>query len=85
MPHSLILGHFLFLLYINNLPWIFQGVNFVLYADDTNILTVGKEEGALQHKIIFVLQQLELWFCQNDLIVNNDKTYAISYHSHQSR
>jgi len=42
------------------LPLIFQGVNFVLYADDTNILAVDKYEEALQHKIAFVIQQLEM-------------------------
>ena len=31
------------------------------------------------------MQQLELWFCKNDLIVNIDKTYAISFHFHQNR
>ena len=48
-----------------SLPLIFQVVNFVLYADDINILVVGKEkeeeeeeEEVLQHKIAFVMQQL---------------------------
>ena len=35
---------------INDLLLIFQIVNFVLCADDTNILVVDKEEEALQHK-----------------------------------
>ena len=84
MPQGSILGPLLFLLYINGLPQIFQGVNFVLYADDTNILVVDKDEEALQHKITFVMQQLELWFGKNYLIVNIDKTCVISFHSHQN-
>ena len=64
---------------------VFQWVNFVLYADDINILVADKEKEALQHKIKFVVQQLELWFSKNDLIVNIDKTCAISLHSHQNR
>jgi len=31
------------------------------------------------------MQQLEFWFCKNHLIVNTDKTCAISFHSHQNR
>ena len=83
VPQGSILGPLLFLVYINDLPQQFQGVNFVLYADDTNILVVDKEEEALQHKVTLVMRQLELWFDKNDLIVNIDKTCAISFHPHQ--
>ena len=43
VPQGSVLGPLLFLLHINDLTRIFQGVNFVLYADDTNILVVDKE------------------------------------------
>jgi hypothetical protein len=41
VPQGSILGHLVFLLDINHLPLIFRGVNFVLYADDTNILVAN--------------------------------------------
>jgi hypothetical protein len=31
------------------------------------------EEEALQHKITFVMQQLEIWFCKNDVTVYIEK------------
>jgi len=40
-----------------------------LCADDTNILVDDKAE-AFQHKIAFLMQQLEIWFHNNDLTVN---------------
>ena len=60
----------MFLIYIDDLPYHFQGTNFVLYADNTNILIVDKEEEMLQHKITSVMKHLEIWFSINDLIVN---------------
>ena len=58
VTQGLILGPLLFLLRINDLPRIFQRVNFVLRADDANILIADKEEEVLQCKIKFVMQQL---------------------------
>ena len=48
-------GHFYFVIYINDLPQHFQRVNFVLYADDTNILVVDKDEEAFQHEVTLVM------------------------------
>jgi len=55
------------------LPLIFEVVNVVLYADDINVLVVEIEEETLQRKIVFVMQQLEIWYRNNDLIVNSEK------------
>jgi hypothetical protein len=54
-----------------------------LYADDTSILVKDKDEVALQHKISFVMRYLEVWLNNNGLIINIDKTCAISFHPHQ--
>ena len=55
-----------------------------MYADDTNILVVDKDEEALQHKVMLVMRQLEIWLGKNDLIVNIDEMCAISFHPHQN-
>ena len=48
-------------------------------------LLLIKRKRPFQHKITFVMQQLELWFCKNDGLVNTDKTCTISFHFHQNR
>jgi len=75
-----------FLEYINDLPLIFQAVNFVLCADDMNITVADKQEKALQDKITSVTQLcIRVWLRKNDLIANSEKRRAISFNSHQNR
>jgi hypothetical protein len=73
------LGPLLFLIYINDLPLNIQGAKLILYADDTNVLIVDKNEEALQTKLSLVTRQLEGWFSKNDLFINMVKTAAMSF------
>jgi len=75
-----VLGPILFLIYINDLPLNIQGAKLILYADDTNVLVVDKNEEALQTKLSLVMKQLENWFLRNDLFINTTKTAAMSFH-----
>jgi hypothetical protein len=56
-----------------------QGAKMVLCADDTNLLITGKDEFELQHKIINVMKGLEIWFQKNNLIINTEKTIAMTF------
>jgi len=84
-PQGSILGPHLFLVYINNLPFNIQEAKLVLHADDMNIFVVDKNEKALQARLSSVMKQLEVWFFNNDLIVNTSKTVAMSFHLCQSK
>jgi hypothetical protein len=80
IPQGSILGPLLFLIYINDLPLNIQGAKLILYADDTNVLIVDKNEESLQTKLSLVMKQLENWFFKNDLFINTTKRAAMSFH-----
>jgi hypothetical protein len=58
-------GTLLFLIYINDLLLSIQGAKVILYADDTNVLVIVRNEEALQIKLSSVMKQLENWFLKN--------------------
>jgi hypothetical protein len=45
----------------------------------------GKDEFDIQYKIIKVMKELEIWFQKNNLIINTEKTFAMSFRSKQLR
>ena len=69
-----VLLHAANLLYINDLPINVQG------ADDTNIQIKATNEDILNKKINRVMQQLLTWFRVNGLVINTEKTIALSFH-----
>jgi hypothetical protein len=55
----------------------------VLYADDINILVVDKDENMLTCKIENLMNHLEAWFNNNELILNIRKSCALTFHPRQ--
>jgi hypothetical protein len=72
-------GPLLFLLFINDLPDALPLAKVVLFADDTNILLIENSIGALNGKIKKVIDQLESWFNDNQLLINTDKMKALFF------
>jgi hypothetical protein len=56
----------------------------VLYADDINIL-VDKDENMLTCKMTYLMNRLESWFNNNELILNTRKSCALSFHPRQRK
>ena len=74
VPQGSILGPLLFLLYINDLPNICDNANFVLFADDTNILFKGPNMEQLVIDINDNMIKIKNWFRLNKLSLNVGKT-----------
>jgi len=51
-----------------------------MYADDTNDLITDRRPDTLQTKLTLVVKHLEIWFSNNDLIINSSKTVDMSFH-----
>jgi hypothetical protein len=85
VPQGSILEPILFLLYINDLPINIQESKIILFADDTNILVTAENGQVLQQKINMVMNDLHSWFYANGLVINTDKTIAMSFYTRQKR
>jgi hypothetical protein len=62
----------------------FWDVTF-LFADDINIQIEADNAGTLNRKIKGAMQQLSRWFYINKLVINAEKTTAISFHAWQNK
>jgi len=50
-----------------------------MYAYDTNNLITDTSPDTLQTKLSLVVKQLEIWFLNNDLIINSSRTVDMSF------
>jgi hypothetical protein len=57
----------------------------VLFAYDIKLLVTERDESALQPKIKIVIMELESWSYKNNLLINTEKTIALSFHTTQNR
>ena len=74
VPQGSILGPLLFILYINDLWNISEQLNFILFADDTNLFYSNKSIDSLVETLNKELETLILWFKINKLSLNVAKT-----------
>jgi hypothetical protein len=75
----------LFYLYINDFHINIKGGRTTPFADDTNIQIEATNGNILHKKIKDAMQQLSTWFNLNKLVINTDKTIAISFNAWQDK
>ena len=84
VPQGSILGPILFLIYVNDLGLHLKQGKPTFFADDTSIFISGHCLNNIQTGIDNTVTQLLEWFENNKLIINTDKTVAVSFHHSQN-
>jgi hypothetical protein len=74
VPQGSVLGPLLFLIYVNDLPNCSTSGEFIIYADDTNIIFTHKDKAKLLENINKEISHIANWFNCNKLSINTDKT-----------
>lgn len=80
VPQGSILGPFLFLVYINDLPFMVENLTkIVLFADDTSLIFKVSRKAQDIDEVNSALSQIHNWFTKNNLVLNPKKTKCIKF------
>ncbi|CAM1312392.1 Uncharacterised protein r2_g2279 [Pycnogonum litorale] len=74
VPQGSILGPFLFLVYVNDLPLVCENSSVNMFADDTSLITTGPDKNTIESKLQNDLNNLIEWCILNKLTLNSKKT-----------
>ena len=80
VPQGSILGPLLFILYVNDITFTSNVLDFILFADDTTILYSHKDINSQVNVVNGELKEVSNWFKANKLSVNASKTNYMIFH-----
>ena len=84
VPQGSILGPLLFLIYVNDLIMSSNRFQYIMFADDTTLLTSFKSHED-ENNINNELNKVYIWMCTNKLSLNIDKTKMMIFHYYQKQ
>ena len=79
VPQGSILGPMLFLMYINDLCSIYKYTTPILFADDTNLFSSGKDLKVIENRANDELSNISEWLKVNKLSLNINKTHYMIF------